>query len=221
MDDLPGAARAEALADRLALHAWLSASFPVGAFAYSHGLETAIAQGRVARAAELSAWCAGCLAHGAGRTDAILLAAAYRAPHDPEPADLARALCPSAERRLETEALGAAFADMVQSGWGTAVAPAPYPVAIGRAAAARGLGLPATAALFLQAFVANLVSVGVRLVPLGQTDGQRILARLTPEAARLGEEAATASLDAIGGLAIGADIASMRHETLEPRIFRT
>lgn len=209
----------------LTLAQWLSPGYPVGSYAYSHGLEWAVEAGDVADAAALQRWAETCLRHGSGRSDAILLAQAYRS--NPalaaDIAELGLALQPSAERRLETTAQGAAFARMTAAVWPDAAAAgdAPYPVAVGRAARALGCPPGPTIALYLQAFVANLVSAGVRLVPLGQTDGQRIIAALTPAVAALAEEAWRVPLEAIGGFAIRADMASMRHETQRTRLFRS
>lgn len=212
---------------RLKLAAWLSPAFPVSAYAYSHGIEAAVSEGRVRDAASAEAWVGDVLAHGAARTDAILLAEAWRAATSgdaeamAEVAELALALAPSKERLLETEGQGAAFAAVSAAAWGGADEPVPYPVAVGRAAAEHGAPLSEALALFLQAFASNLISAAIRLVPLGQTDGQRALAALTPLCLTLAAEAEAATLDDIGGCAILSDIAAMRHETLETRIFRT
>jgi urease accessory protein len=211
-------------AQRLMLAAWFSPAFPVGAFAYSHGLETAVADGVVTDRASLQDWVATALAQGAGRADAILLAAAWRAPRDGDVAALAAALNPSRERRLETMAQGAAFAATAAAAWpapGLDGAPAAYPVAVGRAAAAHGLPLGPVLLHYLQAWSANLVGAGVRLIPLGQTDGQRVTAALAPLCAAVAAVAAEATLDELGGCALGCDVASMRHETMETRLFRT
>ena len=211
-------------AQRLMLAAWFSPAYPVGAFAYSHGLETAVADGLVTDRASLQDWVATALVHGAGRADAILLAAARRAPDDADVAALALALNPSRERRLETLAQGSAFAATTAAAWpapGLEGAPAAYPVAVGRAAAAHGLPLGPVLLHYLQGWSANLVGAGVRLIPLGQTDGQRVTAALAPLCATVAAEAEVATLDDLGGCALGCDVASMRHETLEPRLFRT
>ena len=122
------------------LAAWFSPGYPVGAYSYSHGLEWAVEAGWVTDRDALAAWIADLLAFGAGRTDAILLAAAWRA-EDPGPvAELAEALAPSAERHLETMAQGAAFARTTSAAYGIAVPPVAYPVAVGHAA--RLLALP-------------------------------------------------------------------------------
>ncbi len=207
------------------LAAWTSAAYPVGAFAHSHGLETAIAQGAVTDAATARAWIADALAHGAGRTDAILAAHAWRAGREgaaPDAlAELARALAPARERLVETEALGAAFARATSGGWDAEAPDAPQPVALGWAAGRAGLPLAPVLLLALQGFAAMLVSAAVRLVPLGQTEGQRILAALGPLAAEIAEAAAEAPLDAVGGACFAGDIAAMAHETQDPRLFRT
>lgn len=203
------------------LAAWLSPAYPVGAYTFSHGLEWAVEAGDVTDRETLTRWIADCLEHGAGRTDAILLAHAHAAPDDPEIADLAAALQPARERLLETRTQGEAFARTTAEAWGPAVAPAPYPVAVGRAAAAHGLPVGETVFLYLHAFAANLTSAGVRLVPLGQTEGQRVLAALLPVARAVAAEALEAPLDGIGGCAYRADISAMKHETQYTRLFRS
>ncbi len=219
------------------LMAWLSPAFPVGAYAYSHGLEWAVTDGTVTNATSLEAWIAGVVRHGAGRSDAILSTHAYRAAtggDDPalaEIAELAAAFQPSKERHLEATAQGRAFLSAVASSWpndrlkslvaALADRDIAYPVAVAIAAAAHGVPLlPALTAL-LHAFVAHLVSAGVRAIPIGQTDGQRIVAALAPLIADVANAAETASLDDLGGAALRADIASMNHETQYTRLFRS
>lgn len=206
------------------LMAWLSPGYPVGAFAYSHGLERAVHDGAVHDAGSLRGWLETLLLHGAGRTDAILLAHAWREPACAEVAALAAALQPSAERRLESRAQGAAFVRVTVAAYpadGLSAAPAPLPVAVGRAAAAHGLPLGPVLVLFAQAFASNLVSAAIRLVPLGQTIGQSVLAQLLPVCRRVATTAERASLDDIGGCTLLSDIASMRHETQYSRLFRS
>lgn len=210
----------------LKLTAWLSPGYPVGAYSYSHGLEWAVEEGRVHDATTAQGWIADCLAHGAGRSDAILMAHAWKASGDAselaELSDLGCALAPSAERLVEMRDQGAAFGETTAAAWGdVATQSAPYPVAVGAAAGRAGIALELTLGLFLQAWVSNLVSAAIRLVPLGQVAGQKIVANLQPEVLSLATEAAEAPLDAIGGCAILSDIASMRHETQTTRLFRS
>jgi urease accessory protein len=214
---------------------WLSPAFPVGGFSYSHGLEWTIETGTVKNAATLGDWIEDILIHGAGRTDAIFLAETWRAvtANDvsqlKDVTELAAAFAPSAERRLETLSQGAAFLTAARAVWphpaldllGADTADIAYPVAVGACTAAHGLPLAASAQAFTQAFAANLVSAGVRLVPLGQTDGLRVIARLEPLIPDILTGALAATLDDVGGIAIMADIASMRHETQYTRLFRS
>ncbi len=215
---------------------WLSPAYPVGGFSYSHGLEWTVETGKVRDAATLADWIEDILGHGAGRSDAVFLVEAWRAVTAgderrlAEVAELAAAFAPSAERRLETLAQGAAFLAATQAVWPSpaqatvaalAAGNVAYPVAVGACAAAHGLPLAPTAQAFMQAFAAGLVSAGVRLIPLGQTDGLRVLARLEPQIPALVAGALDAGLDHVGGAAAMADIASMRHETQYTRLFRS
>jgi len=206
----------------LTLTQWLSPGFPTGAFAYSHGLEQVIADGAVNDASTLELWLSDVLRYGAGWQDGVLLVQALDAGADHDALDgLARALQPSAERLQETLEQGAAFARTVAAISGLALPPRALPVAVGEAAAPLHLPREQVAALFLQAFAGNLVTIAVRHVPLGQTEGQRVLARLAPLMAGLARQAAEATLDALASAALATDLASIRHETKETRLFRT
>lgn len=210
--------------DTLTLAQWFTPSYPLGAFVYSHGLETAIADGRITSAASLQDWLRDVLAHGSGRNDCILLRAAFVCEGPDALAEVeahARAFAASAERLAETSVQGDAFARTTQAVWGGDVPPACHPVAVGYAAAQMGLPLALTAQMYLQSFASNLVSAAVRLVPLGQTEGQAVLAALTPLCREIVQDTRTATLDDLAGSAFMSDIAAMRHETLEHRIFRS
>jgi len=208
---------------------WLSPAFPVGTFAWSGGLETAIADRRVTDRSAVEDWIVGSLRRGALRTDAIILSASWRAHADAaalaEAATLALALISAAERHAETLITGDAFITAAAA-WPDPVlarlpANCPYPLAIGAVAAAHGIGLAETLIAFLTAAVHSQVSVAVRLVPLGQTAGLAVAATLEPAVRDVAEAAASSSLADIGGIGYAADIAAMAHETLEPRIFRS
>ena len=207
------------------LLAWLSPAFPIGAFAYSHGLEWAVEAREVSDQATLFGWVEDVLRHGAGRSDAILLRHSHRAP-DLQAllrlAELAEAAQPGRERRDETLGQGSAFllAGAVWGGCGLQGGVA-YPVAFGALTRAQGVPEDPAALGFLHAFAANLVSAAVRLVPLGQTAGLRTVAALEQVVAAVAEETRGAGLDEIGGACFRSDIAAMRHETQHTRLFRT
>ena len=210
-------------ADLLVIGQWLSTAYPVGSFAYSHGLEQAIADGHVAGDADLRDWLHVVLTRGAGRSDAIFLALAHRAaaPDLPELAALCAALCPAKERLLKANAQGAAFAKITRDTWGFDLPDMPYPVALGRAAGLAALPVGPVVLLFVQAFVTNQVQAAQRLMKLGQTRAQGVLRDLAPAMAEVAAFALTATQDDLGSGAFGVDIAAMRHETLQPRIFRS
>ncbi|SLN22765.1 Urease accessory protein UreF [Pseudoruegeria aquimaris] len=208
-------------ADLLKLTQWLSPAFPVGGFAYSHGLEQAIDAGHLRDADSLRSWLLALLRLGAGRVDAALIGQAMAGRDEAELSDLARALAASRERLEETCAQGAAFARTVSALLPHPVAEAPLPVAVG--CAARQLSLPAAqvAALYLHAFTANLVSAGVRFIPLGQTEGQQVLAALHGEIDAVAQDAVTRDPLSFGSAVPGADMAAMWHETMDVRLFKS
>jgi urease accessory protein len=209
----------------LRLMTWLSPAFPVGAFSYSHGLEWAVRSGEVTSHEHVFEWLTDVIAQGSGWNDALLLAASWRAADNPEElsaiAELAEAMSPSAERHMETMLLGEAFTRSVAPWLDEPLAPAAYPVAVGHAAARTHIPLAETLAAFLHALASNLVSAAIRLVPLGQSDGLSVIARLEPVILDTAKHAAEASLDDLGSCCFAADMASLRHETLEPRLFRS
>jgi len=220
----------------LPLLVWLSPGFPVGAFAYSHGLEWACEAGDIADAASLKAWLVDLLDLGAPRSDCVLFACAFRAARAGDRAGLneinalAVALAGSAERRLETRAQGGAFLAAMRAAWDCAALgdlpaagaePVAYPVAVGAAAAGHGLDLAISLQAFAISLVANFVSAAVRLGAIGQTDGQKTLAAILPDVRRLARDTAGADVGALGGCAFRSDIAAMRHETQYSRLFRS
>jgi urease accessory protein len=222
------------------LMAWFSPSYPVGAFSHSSGLERANEAGWVTDRSGLVAWIEDALVSGAGWNDAVLFIHAHRAAAAgdddrlAEVADLATALAASRERQVETLAQGTAFLTISRAAWpvpglerlvarvGESVA---YPVAVAACAAGHGIVLAPSLTAFLHAVAANLVSAAQRLVPLGQTDGQRAIAALMPAVEATAARAAALPdgdpFSHCGGLAVAADIASMQHETQYTRLFRT
>jgi urease accessory protein len=176
------------------------------------------------------------LADGGGYCDAILFAHAHRAAKGSDDkalrdiAELAAAFAPSKERHLETTAQGNAFIQAMRAAWPCAAVdrlktiwdgPVAYPVAVAVAASGHGIALEAALAAYLQAVAANWVSAGVRLIPLGQSDGQRVLAALEPAVTATAQRALAASLDDLGSSAFRADLASARHEMQYTRLFRS
>jgi urease accessory protein len=225
-----GTAMATDASALLPLMAWLSPAFPVGGYAYSHGLEWAVETGDVTDEASLIPWLEDLLTLGAGRSDAILLAHAHRACGDASGIrdinDLALALAPSSELHLETSQQGTSFLGAVRAAWpadGLDIlgGPVAYPVAVGVAAACHGVPLGSTLEAFLFGMMQNLVSAGVRLAPIGQTGGTRVLAALTPVLRRIAAEAETLDLMEVGGCTFRADLGSFHHETQYTRLFRS
>lgn len=206
----------------LSLIQWLSPAFPTGGYAYSHGLEQAVVDNSLTDAASLRDWLADIMSHGSGRQDAILLACALRRDADLDAlADLSLALASGAERQHETLAQGTALARTVGALTGRCLSARPLPVALAEAAAPLNLPPAQVIALYLHAFASNLIQCMVRFVPLGQTEGQATLAALHPVITRLATTLCTATTNDLASATFGAEMAAMRHETLQPRIFKT
>jgi urease accessory protein len=217
--------------------AWFSPAFPVGGYAYSHGIEKAVETGDVADPASLTAWIADIVRLGSGRNDAILLAEAWRQTGAltgearlvalRSLAELGMALGLSRERRLETSQQGAAFQALITSAWPHPDLPIlddtalPYSVAVGVAGRVHGQPVLPLASAFLQAFAANLIAAGIRLGIIGQSHAQARLAELGPVIRQVAMAARNASLDDLGGMTFRADLMSLRHETQEARLFRS
>lgn len=218
------------------LMAWLSPSYPVGAFSYSSGIEWAVEAGDIKDAESLRRWLAVVIGEGGGFCDAVFFVHAHRSLADSANdelravAELAAAFAPSKERHLETTAQGAAFIAATKAAWQCDAlerlaaawdGPVAYPVAVGVTAAGHGIALEAALHAYLHAVTANLISAGVRLIPLGQSDGQRVLAALEPVVEATAKRALTTPLDQVGSAAFRADLASLLHETQYTRLFRS
>jgi urease accessory protein len=218
------------------LMTWLSPAFPVGAFSYSSGIEWAVEAGDIGDAASLRGWLAAMLAEGSGFCDGVFLAHAHRAAslHDAgalrDIAELSAALVPSRERQLESSAQGRAFIEIARAAWNcdgldamiaSCEGAIVYPVAVGLVSSAHAIPLAPTMHGFLHALASNWISAGARLIPLGQTDSQRVLAQLEPVVVATASRALAASLDDLGSATFRADLASLRHETQYTRLFRS
>jgi urease accessory protein len=232
----PGAMTESKAAALYRLMTWLSPAFPVGAFSYSSGIEWAVEAGDITDAASLRDWLASMLADGPGFCDGVFLAQAHRAASTHgdaglrEIAELAAAFVPSRERQLETSSQGRAFIEIARSAWncdglddmiaqcGGAIV---YPVAVGIVSSAHKIPLAPTMHAFFHALTSNWISAGARLVPLGQTDSQRVLAWLEAVVVASAKRALQATLDDLGSATFRADLAGMRHETQYTRLFRS
>ncbi len=218
------------------LMTWLSPAYPVGAFSYSSGIEWAVEAGDIKDAETLRRWLEAMLTEGMGTTDGVFFCHTHRAvTHGDdaalvEIAELAAAFVPTRERYQETMTLGRAFLEITRAAWPCPAltrlqelwhGPVAYPIAVGTACAGHDIPLAPALHAFLTAVVSNWISAGIRLIPLGHTDGQRLLGGLEPAVAAAAQCALAARLDDVGSTTFRADIASARHETQYTRLFRS
>jgi urease accessory protein len=215
---------------------WLSPAYPIGAFSYSSGIEWAVEAGDITSAETLRQWLEVMLTAGAGINDAIFCAQTHHAVMQDDDAalvqiaELAAAFVPSRERLLETTSLGRSFMEVTQAAWPCPAlaklqrlwnGPIAYPVAAGAACAGHAIPVATVLQAFLTAVVSSWISAGVRLIPLGHTDSQRLLQALEPVIAATSQRALAATLDALGSASFRADLAGIRHETQYTRLFRS
>jgi urease accessory protein len=223
----------------LRLQSWLSPAFPSGAYSYSHGLEWAVEAGHIDDRGTLVDWLEADLCYGSGRNEAIFFNEAYRCASEDDNgslkviAELAAAFRGTSEFALEASQQAAACLTTLRQVWPDGVLDLldklhceleikPVLAVVFGVRSAKE-GIPASVALpaFLHSYVANLVTAGVRLVPLGQTDGQLAIAQLERVVLVASAQGGNASIDDLGSAAFMIDFASMAHETQYTRLFRS
>jgi urease accessory protein len=218
------------------LMTWLSPAYPIGAFAYSSGIEWAVEAGDIDDAGTLRGWIEAMLSAGSGMSDGIFFSHAHRAVTCDDDAalvaatELAAAFVPTRERFQETTAMGWAFLEVTGAAWPCPAfvalrrlwaGPVAFPIAVGTACGGHRIPLNSALPAFLTAVASNWISAGIRLIPLGHTDGQRILKALQGTVMATAERAQAARLDELGSAVFRADIAGARHETQYTRLFRS
>jgi len=223
----------------LRLQSWHSPAFPIGSYSYSHGLEWAVEAGGVHDRASLVDWVTADLRFGSGRNEAIFFSEAWSSAMNDdrlkllEIAELAAAFRGTSEFALESSQQASACSAILSQVW-----PDPLldwlaetlaslhialclAVVLGIRSAKQGIPKILALPVFLQSYVANLVTAGVRLVPLGQTDGQFAIAELEDAVLATSAEAANATTSDLGSAGFMVDLASMAHETQYTRLFRS
>ena len=200
---------------------WMSPAFPIGAFAYSHGLEWAIDKDHVSNGEKLQKWITDLLEYGSLRTDAIFISLILRGHDVRKMNELSMALCPAGERLLETKLQGSAFAKVIEDVWQQDIGELSLPIAVALAAKNQSIEQDLILPAYLQAFCSNLISAAIRLIPIGQTEGQRIMLELYTIISDLVQTASESEIDDLNSACFFSDVSAMEHEYLQPRIFKT
>ena len=200
---------------------WMSPAFPIGAFAYSHGLEWAIDKGHVSNGEKLQKWITDLLEYGSLRTDAIFISLILRGHDVRKMNELSMALCPAGERLLETKLQGSAFAKVIEDVWQQDIGELSLPIAVALASKNQSIEQDLILSAYLHAFCSNLISAAIRLIPIGQTEGQRIMLELYQTISDLVQTASESEIDDLNSACFFSDVSAMEHEYLQPRIFKT
>ena len=199
----------------------MSPAFPIGAFAYSHGLEWAIDKDHVSNGEKLQKWITDLLEYGSLRTDAIFISLILRGHDVRKMNELSMALCPAGERLLETKLQGSAFAKVIEDVWQQDIGELSLPIAVALAAKNQSIEQDLILPAYLHAFCSNLISAAIRLIPIGQTEGQRIMLELYTTISDLVQTASESEIDDLNSACFFSDVSAMEHEYLQPRIFKT
>lgn len=210
-----------------------SPALPVGGFAYSQGLEQAVEDGWVTDRDSAFIWIRDAMVLGLARQELPLWLQCHRATLQcdwqglREANDRLLALRETSEFRLESIQMGhsmaklfgqwpggAALQSLGEMTWG-------YPAAYAALAAVSGVGERMALTAYLWAWVENQALAAVKIVPLGQIDGQVLLHRLKDEIGRAVTVAESLGPDETGTATFGLAIASCRHESQYSRLFRS
>ena len=188
---------------------WMSPAFPIGAFAYSHGLEWAIDKDHVSNGEKLQKWITDLLEYGSLRTDAIFISLILRGHDVRKMNELSMALCPAGERLLETKLQGSAFAKVIEDVWQQDIGELSLPIAVALAAKNQSIEQDLILPAYLHAFCSNLISAAIRLIPIGQTEGQRIMLELYTTISDLGQTASESEIDDLNSACFFSDVSAM------------
>jgi urease accessory protein len=223
----------------LRLQNWLSPAFPSGSYSYSHGVEWAVEGGHIHDRESLVDWLAADLRYGTGRNEAIFFSESWSGATNVDRmkllnvSELAAAFRSTAEFALESAQQGQALRSTINKVWRDSLLdwlsdelanrnlPAAPAVIFGLASASQGISLAVALPAFLQSYISNLVSAGIRLIPLGQTDGQTAIAALEDVVLAVSSDAASTTTSDLGSAAFLVDLASMAHEIQYTRLFRS
>ena len=201
------------------LQSWFTSSFPIGSYNYSHGFETAIQNKEILNMKDVFDWIICCVRNGSGFNDAVIIKSTYEGENVN---DIAFALCAGFERYLETKEIGFSFSKIINEIYKISLPNnLAYPVSVGMTAKKIGINLNLTINGYLQSFSSNLISVAVKSIPLGQTDGQKCLYKLLPEINKITKMSISSSISDLGSASNYSDICSLKHETLSTRIYKT
>jgi urease accessory protein len=213
-----------------------SPTLPVGAYSYSQGLEAAVEAGTVRDAASAGRWIGDALALSLARFEAPAWCRMHAAWAGPDHAEVRRlnawflATRETAELRAETLQMGYSMRRLCAelgefdaealtelAGMDEVAFPVTFTFAVAQ------WRIPARDALiaYLWSWVENQAMAALKAVPLGQTDGQRLLLRLGGSLSAIADEALATDDTMLANFAPGLAIASSRHETQYSRLFRS
>ena len=213
----------------LKLLTWNNQAFPIGSYSFSSGLEYAVESNLITTGYELQSWLKNLLNFGSIQTDAILLVEAWKLMKKKKNRNLielnnfAISLNQSYEKYIENYEQGKSFIKITSDAWNHKFQSKnlTFPLAYASSAYQENIKLEDTLISYLHANLCNLLSAGIKLIPLGQTEGQRIQIKLNLYIEEEYKIILKKDMNDIGNCGWVNDIVSMQHENQFTRIFRT
>ena len=201
------------------LQIWFSSSFPIGSYAYSHGLEALIDNKKIKNKDEVKEYLNALLFFGTLRNDFIFIKSIY----DGEEIDeLILASATSKERKIEMIDMGNSFRKIMKDSWGLALPEnTSFIYCLAKAGLYFNINFDDLIKFYLQSFISNLINVCVKHIPMSQKDGQIINVNFIDQIQKFLTQSKHLTLNDVGSTFFIGDIFSIKHERLESRIYLT
>ena len=201
------------------LQIWFSSSFPIGSYAYSHGLEALIDEKKINNKDDIKEYLNALLFYGSLRNDYIFIKSIYKG-HEINEMILANAS--SKERQIEMIDMGNSFRKIMKDSWDLSLPEnTPFIYSLAKAGLYFNIKFDDLIKFYLQSFISNLINVCVKHIPISQMDGQTLNVNFIDEIQKFLSQSKQFTLKDIGSTFFLADIFSIRHENLDSRIYLT
>lgn len=201
------------------LQLWFSSSFPIGSYAYSHGLEALIDDKKIKNKEDVKEFLDALLFYGTLRNDYIFMKSIYKGE---EINELILASASSKERQIEMIDMGNSFRKIMKDSWELSLPKnKSFIYCLTRAGLHFNINFDDLIKFYLQSFITNLINVCVKHIPMSQKDGQMLNVNFIDKIQQFLTKSKDLTLKDIGSTFFVADIYSIKHENLDTRIYLT
>ena len=201
------------------LQAWFSSSFPIGSYAYSHGLEALIDDKKINNKDDVKEYLKALLFYGTLKNDYIFIKTIYIGE---EISELILASASSKERRIEMIDMGNSFRKIMKDSWELSLPEnTPFIYCLTKAGLHFNIKFDNLIKFYLQSFISNLINVCVKHIPMSQKDGQTLNVNFIDQIQNFLTQSDQLTIKDIGSTFFIGDIFAMKHENLYSRIYLT